>query len=87
MAERKAIPMEIIASDNFLMMPLSAQALYFHLAVHADEKGTINNVRATARAVRAQEADVSTLKLNNYVKKIGSVFAIKGLYKEGEIDG
>ena len=33
----------IIDSDAFLDMPLSSQALYFHLAMRADDDGFINN--------------------------------------------
>ncbi|NCB72482.1 MAG: DNA replication protein DnaD, partial [Clostridia bacterium] len=37
MAERRMFAMTIIDSDAFLDMPLSAQALYFHLCMRADD--------------------------------------------------
>lgn len=38
----------IIDSDAFLDMPLSSQALYFHLAMRADDDGFINNPKKIA---------------------------------------
>lgn len=38
----------IIDSDAFLDMPLSSQALYFHLAMRADDDGFINNPKNCA---------------------------------------
>ena len=87
MAERKSIPLKIVDSDDFLALPLSSQALYFHLAVRADSKGTVNNIKATMRAVGARDADVAVLRTNNYVKKENDVIKIKGMYEEGETNG
>lgn len=38
MAERRMFAKTIIDSDAFLDMPLSAQALYFHLSMRADDE-------------------------------------------------
>ena len=43
MAERRMFAMTIIDSDAFLDMPLSAQSLYFHLCMRADDDGFLNN--------------------------------------------
>ena len=45
MAERRMFAKTIIDSDAFLNMPLSAQALYFHLSMRADDDGFINNAK------------------------------------------
>lgn len=37
MSKRRMLTQRIIESDPFLEMPLSAQVLYFHLIVHADD--------------------------------------------------
>ena len=42
MAERRMFAKTIIDSDAFLDMPLSAQALYFHLSMRADDDGFAN---------------------------------------------
>lgn len=45
MAERRMFAKTIIDSDAFLEMPLSAQALYFHLGMRADDEGFLNNAK------------------------------------------
>ena len=39
MAERRMMSKKIIDSDAFTEMPLSSQALYFHLLLRADDDG------------------------------------------------
>lgn len=39
MAIRRMISLEIIDSDSFLNMPISSQALYFHIVGRADDDG------------------------------------------------
>lgn len=52
----------IIHSDAFLELPLSAQALYFHFALHADAEGIVTCPRAIMRAVYASDFDFEALK-------------------------
>ena len=59
--------MNIIDSDAFLDMPLSAQALYFHLIFRADKGGVINNTKSILRAVGASESDLETLTEKHFV--------------------
>ena len=42
MAHRRLFSPDIVASDAFLEMPISSQALYFHLGMHADDDGFVN---------------------------------------------
>lgn len=49
MAEKRMFTMKIIDSDAFLDMPLSTQALYFHLNMRADDDGFINNPKTDGR--------------------------------------
>ena len=51
----------IIDSDVFLDMPLSAQALYFHLSMRADDEGFINNPKKIQRMIGASEDDAKIL--------------------------
>ena len=41
MAQRRMFSPEIIESEDFLSLPVSSQALYFHLAMNADDDGFI----------------------------------------------
>ena len=43
MAQKRMFTMKIVDSDAFLDMPLSTQALYFHLNMRADDDGFIGN--------------------------------------------
>ena len=67
MAERRMFAKTIIDSDSFLDMPLSTQALYFHLAMRADDDGFINNPRKVQRIVGASDDDMKLLALKNFI--------------------
>ena len=54
MAERRMFAKTIIDSDAFLEMPATAQMLYFHLAMRADDDGFINNPKRIMREVHKQ---------------------------------
>ena len=41
--KKRMFSIRIVDSDAFLDMPLSTQALYFHLGMRADDDGFINN--------------------------------------------
>ena len=51
----------IIDSDAFLDMPLSTQALYFHLSMRADDDGFINNPKKISRMIGCGEDDLKLL--------------------------
>ena len=61
MAERRMFAKSIIDSDLFLDMPLSTQALYFHLAMRADDDGFINNPKKIKRMIGASDDDLKLL--------------------------
>ena len=67
MAERRMFAKQIIDSDAFLDMPLSAQALYFHLSMRADDDGFINNPKKTQRLISASDDDFKLLLLKRFV--------------------
>lgn len=61
MAEKRMFTQKIIDSDAFLDMPLSTQALYFHLNMRADDDGFINNPKRIQRTIGASEDDLKLL--------------------------
>lgn len=61
MADRRMFHKSIVESDSFLDMPTSAQALYFHLGMHADEDGFVNGPRRIARLIGANDSDLQML--------------------------
>ncbi len=67
MAERRMFAQTIIDSDAFLSMPLSAQSLYFHLAMRADDDGFINNPNKIKKMVGAKDKDYNTLCQKRFI--------------------
>lgn len=67
MAEKRMFTKSIIDSDKFLEMPLSTQALYFHLGMRADDEGFINSPKKIIRAVNCNEDDLKLLIAKGFV--------------------
>lgn len=67
MAEKRMFTQKIIDSDAFLDMPLSTQALYFHLNMRADDDGFINNPKRIQRTIGASEDDLKLLIAKRFV--------------------
>lgn len=67
MAERRMFAKTIIDSDAFLDMPLSTQALYFHLSMRADDDGFINNPKKIQRSIGCSADDLKVLIAKNFI--------------------
>lgn len=67
MAERRMLTKKITESDAFLDLPLSAQALYMHLMMSADDDGFVNNPKKIQRMCGASEDDFRLLLLKSFV--------------------
>lgn len=61
MAQRRMFSKKVTDTDVFLDIPLSAQALYFHLNMHADDDGFIGNINTIKRMVGASNDDEKLL--------------------------
>lgn len=58
---------KITDSDPFTEMPLSAQALYFHLNMNADDDGFLNNPKKIQRSIGASEDDLKLLIAKRFI--------------------
>ncbi len=67
MAERRMFAKTIIDSDAFLDMPVSAQLLYFHLSMRADDDGFINSPKSIMRLCGAKDDDLKLLFVKKFV--------------------
>lgn len=67
MAERRMFAKSIIDTDAFLGMPLSAQALYFHLCMRADDDGFVSNPRKIQRMISCADDDLKLLMVKRYI--------------------
>ena len=78
MANKRMFNMKIVDSDAFLDMPLSAQCLYFHLNMRADDDGFIGNVKRIMKIIGSNDDDLSILKAKRFVLEFDSgVIVIK----------
>lgn len=58
MAERRMFAKSVIDTDLFLDMPMTSHALYFHLAMRADDDGFVGNPQKIKRSVGASDSDL-----------------------------
>ena len=65
MAQRRMFSLQVVDTDAFLEMPLSAQALYFHLGMRADDDGFISNARRILKLISASEDDMRILYVDD----------------------
>lgn len=61
MAQRRMFSRKITETDRFLEMPLSSQALYFHLNMGADDEGFIDKAKTIQRTIGASDDDMKLL--------------------------
>lgn len=67
MAERRMFAKAIIDSDAFLDMPLSTQALYFHLSMNADDEGFVGNPKKIQKMIGARDDDYQILVSKRFI--------------------
>ncbi len=58
---------KITDTDIFLDMPLSSQALYFHLNMHADDDGFVSNAKTVKRMIGSSDDDLKLLLTKNFI--------------------
>ena len=68
MADRRMFHKHVIDSDNFLDMPASSQALYFHLAMRADDEGFVGNPKKIQKMIGANDDDAKILLSKEFLK-------------------
>ena len=67
MANKRMLSREIVKTDAFMTMPLTAQALYMHLVMDADDEGFVASPKTLLRATGASEDDLRILISKNFV--------------------
>ena len=61
MADKRMFSKKLIDSDAFLDMPISAQGLFFHLCMRADDDGFVDAPKRVARECQASSEDLQVL--------------------------
>ena len=67
MAQRRMFSKQITDTDVFLDMPATAQNLYFHLNMHADDDGFLGNAKTIRRMIGASEDDLKVLVAKQFI--------------------
>ena len=57
----------VVDTDKFLDMPVSAQALYFHLGMHGDDDGFVASPRKIARCAGCNDDDMRILATKGFI--------------------
>ena len=72
MAEKRMFSLSVVDTDWFLDLPLSTQALYFHLNMRADDDGFVDAPNSIVRKIGASKNDFDLLVAKRYVLKFES---------------
>ena len=67
MANKRMFSIDVTETDSFLEMPLTAQALYFHLGMRGDDDGFVSNPRSIMRVAGCNEGDLAILAEAGYI--------------------
>lgn len=67
MAQKRMFSLAVVDTDRFLDMPVSTQALYFHLGMHGDDDGFVSGPRKIARAAGCNDDDLRLLIQKKYI--------------------
>ena len=79
MAKHRCFSADIVESDNFLDLPISSQALYFHLGMYADDRGYVNNARSIIKVTGSSVGDLEQLINKKFVLvRENNLILIKG---------
>lgn len=67
MANRRMFSLDVINTDKFLDMPVTAQCLYFHLGMRADDDGFVSNPKQIIRLAACTQGDIKVLIENGFI--------------------
>lgn len=72
MADKRMFSLSVVDTDWFLDLPLSTQALYFHLNMRADDDGFVDAPNSIVRKIGASKNDFDLLIAKRYVLRFES---------------
>ena len=78
MAKRRMFSMKIVDTDAFCEMPNSAQNLYFHIGMRADDDGFYASVKGLMAKIHSTNDDLNILLARRFILSVGDgVYVIK----------
>jgi hypothetical protein len=69
-AKGRMFALKVVDSEEFIELPLQAQALYFHLGVRADDDGFVRNPHAIMRMLNVRRKYLDDLLMYNFVIEV-----------------
>lgn len=67
MAQKRMFSLAVTDTDEFLDMPTSSQALYFHLGMHGDDDGFVGSPRKIMRSAGCNSDDLRLLATKGFI--------------------
>lgn len=67
MANRRMFSLDVVGTDKFLELPVTAQCLYFHLGMRADDDGFISSPKQILKMLSCTNGDMKILAENGYI--------------------
>ncbi len=67
MAKKRMFSLDVVDTDRFLDMPLTTQALYFHLGMRADDDGFVSSPKRIIATVGSNIDDLNLLIAKGYI--------------------
>lgn len=78
MANRRMFSLDVVDTDIFLDLPISSQALYFHLGMRADDDGFISSPKRITSMIGANQDDLKLLIAKGFVISLdGGIIVIR----------
>jgi len=82
MAQRRMFSLKVVDTDKFLNMPSSAQALYFHLGMRADDDGFVSSPRRITALVGSATDDLTLLVTKGFIIPFESGIVVMTHWKQ-----
>ncbi len=67
MAKRRMFSLDVVDTDDFMDMPVTAQCLYFHLGMRADDDGFVSSPKKITKMIGCRPDDLEMLVKKSYV--------------------
>lgn len=82
LANRRMFSLDVVDTDIFLDLPISSQALYFHLGMRADDDGFVSSPKRVTAMIGANQDDLKLLIAKGFVIVLEGVVVVIRHWKQ-----
>lgn len=79
---RRMFSLDVVDTDIFLDLPISSQALYFHLGMRADDDGFVSSPKRVTAMIGANQDDLKLLIAKGFVIVLEGVVVVIRHWKQ-----